>query len=308
MKRLSWILPFVLVLPVLGQTLETALVTAATAPIRAEAKATAAVLTTVKKGAKLEVRGTEGDFYQVVTSVGTVRIQGFVAKRSVALEKLAAPPPTSAPAPAAGTSAPLAKFGMTAVVTSAAKPINLVPVTARVVKLAERVETARAAAIAMPVGAGTALPTAPASLISYVWVIDTVTGAREVADTKPAIVVQYRDAAGMSPEDFSPAIVRLIGTPSGPRVVSALRGRLDQGTRAQAEWDIATNQKVELVRATTEITDRGVAKLTVTEPLTPGEYAVIMRPTGNKKFAGTSVLAAAEEGRFFSIAWAFVVR
>ena len=60
------------------------------------------------------------------------------------------------------------------------------------------------------------------------------------------------------------------------------------------------NQKVEAVKTTTEMADRGVAKLTVTEALTPGEYAVIMRPTGNKKFAGPSVFTR-EEGRFFEL-------
>ena len=66
--------------------------------------------------------------------------------------------------------------------------------------------------------------------------------------------------------------------------------------------------KQDLVPSGVELTTRGVAKITAAGPLPPGEYAIVMRPTGNKKFAGTSVLAEAEEGRVFGMAWVFVAK
>jgi hypothetical protein len=129
---------------------------------------------------------------------------------------------------------------------------------------------------------------------------------RVMAEPRPTIVVRYDAAPGISPDDFVPAIVRLVGTPTGPRVVSAMRGRVDSASRTVADWNVEKDLKQEIVRSTTEATARGLVKLTPEADLEPGEYAVVMRPTGNKSFAGSNVLSPAEDGRVFGIAWVFV--
>jgi hypothetical protein len=106
----------------------------------------------------------------------------------------------------------------------------------------------------------------------------------------------------------SPAIVQVIGSAAGPRVIGAVRGRVDQATRAQADWDLERDLKHEVIASKVEISPRGVARISPVAALPPGDYAVVMRPTGNKKFAGASVLDEAEEGRVFGIAWVFVVK
>jgi hypothetical protein len=294
-----------------AQSMGAARVTATTASIRADPKPNAAILTTVKAGARLEVRGSDGDFYQVVTVVGTVRIQGYVLKRSVALDK--------APDATAGTTAPvtspkptppgsgISTFGMSASVVAAGKSAALVASKARTMKVAERADSPRAAAMAMPVGAATALPAGPASMISYLWIVDVARDAKVLAG-KPAFTVQFKDAPGISPDDFAPALVSLAVTPSGSRVMSVVRGRLDQATRATGDWDVARDLRQDLVKTTIEPIERGSVRITPAADLTPGEYALVMRPTGNKKFAGTSVLSPTADGRVFGIAWIFVVR
>jgi hypothetical protein len=291
----------------------TAHVTAATANVRAEAKTNAAILTTLKAGATIEVRNVDGDFYQVTTLVGTVRIQGYVLKRSVTMDKPAAQGAAGAsagmaPKPAA-TTAPMAtaKFGMSAVEESGGKSIPLVAVTARTVQVAERADSPRAAAMALPIGSPAPLPAGDASLVTYLWLIDLPKDARVLGPT-PTFTVQFRDAPGISPDDFAPALVSLAVTPSGARVMSVLRGRRDQATRATGDWDVARDLHQDVVKVTVDRAERGVATITPAAALAPGEYALVMRPTGNKKFAGTSVLSPAADGRVFGLAWVFVVK
>ena len=133
-------------------------------------------------------------------------------------------------------------------------------------------------------------------------------GARAVSGTAPAFSVRYRDAPGFSPDDLSPAIVQVFGSAAGPRVIGAVRGRVDQATRVQADWDLERDLKHEVIASKLEIAPRGVARISPTAALPPGDYALVMRPTGNKRFAGASVLDEAEEGRAFSLAWVFVVK
>ena len=298
--------------PAAQTAVSTARVTAATASIRSDPNPTASVLTTVKAGAPLEVRGTDGDFYQVVTVVGSVRIQGYVLKKSVTLDKppaaaaAATPAAATTPKPAAPATG-AAKFGMSATVEVGGRSTPLVASTARTMQVAERADSPRAAAMAMPVGAATPLPTSPTAAVSYLWIVDVPKDARVLA-AKPTFTVQFREAPGISPDDFAPALVSLAVTPSGSRVMSVVRGRVDQSKRATGDWDVGRDLRQDVVKSTVETLDRGSVKLTPAADLAPGEYAVVMRPTGNKKFAGTSVLSPTADGRVFGIAWIFVVR
>ena len=197
---------------------------------------------------------------------------------------------------------------MSVTVQIAAKSQAMTAVMARVMRMVDRVDSARAAAIALPIGKGGVLPAAAGALITYVWVFDQLPAGRLVSPATPAFVVRYREAPGVSPEDVAPAIVQVIGSAAGPRVVGAVRGRVDQASRATADWDLDRDLKQEVVASTLEFSSRGVATIAPVAPLPPGDYAIVFRPTGTKKFAGTSVLSDAEEGRVFGIAWLFVVR
>jgi len=321
-----------------AQTAESVRVTTANASLRAEPKPTAAVLTSLKIGAKLELRGSEGDWYQVSTFVGSIRIQGYILKKYVTVDKpgdaanvgtASAPPkpspavtpksmptPTSKPATAspapvaAATPSPVAgaaKTGMTASVLDAGKTVTLTPAVTRIGRMAERADSARAAAMAMPVGASTPLPTPPASLITYLWLTDDVKTAKVV--TAPAsFAIQFRDVPGVSADDFEPVLVSLATTPPGARVIRVIRGRVDQAARQEVDWDVVRDLKQDVVKATVQMIERGVAKLTPAAPLAPGEYAIVLRPIGARKFSGASVLSAAGEGRVFGTAWVVLVK
>jgi hypothetical protein len=72
--------------------------------------------------------------------------------------------------------------------------------------------------------------------------------------------------------------VRLVGTAGGPRVMGALRGRVDQASRSQADWDVARGLKQEIVKASSVQSERGVVRLVPSADLEPGEYAIVLRP------------------------------
>ncbi len=321
-----------------AQTSEFVRVTTANASLRAEPNPTAAVLTSLKIGAKLELRGSEGDWYQVSTFVGSIRIQGYILKKYVTADKpgdagavpaaAATPKPspavtpksmptpttkpaTAAPVPLAAATptsiAGAAKTGMTASVVDAGKTVTLTPAVTRIGRMAERADSARDAAMAMPVGASTPLPTPPASLITYLWLTDDVKTAKVV--TAPAsFTIQFRDVPGVSADDFEPVLVSLATTPPGARVIRVIRGRVDQAARREVDWDVVRDLKQDVVKATVQTVEPGVAKLTPAAPLAPGEYAIVLRPIGARKFSGASILSAAGDGRVLGTAWVFVVR
>jgi hypothetical protein len=288
-----------------GQTVR---VTVAQANVRADANANAPVLTTVKSGARLEVRGVEGDWYKVAMFVGAVRFEAYVSKRVVALEKTAAGGAGAASAAATAEPPVVAKFGMSATFESNYASEPLAPTVAKVVPLAARADSARAAATAMPLGAGAPLPASPTAVITYVWAVDGASTDRVITERRPTLVVKYDAAPGISPDDFTPAIVRLVGTPAGTRVMSAMRARVDQSKRSVLDWDVARELKQEVVKATVELADRGIASVRPDTDLEPGSYAVVMRPAGNKKFSGASVLSPNKDGRAFGICWVFSVK
>ena len=299
-----------------AQTPDAVRVTAARANVRSKPSIKGTILTTVAAGTRLEVRGVQGEWYQVAASVGTTRVIGYIAKSVVAADKPASGGPPLAPTSGAtAATAPTTRratasmpAGLTVSVEVNGKAQPLGALTSRVVKIARRVNSASAAAIAMPIGSGDPLPASASSSITYVWVLDDVAGVPVLEAQRPVISLQFREVPGLNADEVTPVLVRLVGTAAGPRVVSAARGRVDQMSRDAADWDLAREWKHEVVKAAVLLTRRGIATVTPTEDLPPGDYAIVLRPSGSKRFAGTSVLSDQEEGRIFGLVWAWRVK
>jgi Bacterial SH3 domain len=295
-----------------AQTTGSVRVTAPRANVRAEPNEKAAVVSQVTAGTVLELKGVEGEWFRVqLPPMGSVRVDAFLSKK---VATLVGPPAGAAAAKPAGTPAtpaapvtPTSKDGMSVAVQEAGASVWLTPGSTELVRIGERGESLRAVAAAMPVGQPLA-PPAGSGQLTYVWTIAPGASARVLSESRPGFVVQFKEVPGVSPDDFSPAIVQLISTPGGSRILAAVRGRTDQGSRLTLDWDVAKDLKQESVRATVEILERGIAKIQPSSPLTPGDYAVVLRPNGSKKFAGASVLSPAGEGRVFGVVWTFTIR
>ncbi len=197
---------------------------------------------------------------------------------------------------------------MSVTMQSGGASVWLTPAAARVTRIADRVDSARAAAVALPIGQGTAPAATGSAQMTYVWITDQSTSSRVVSDPRATFAVSYKEVPGVSPDDFVPALVRLVGTPSGVRVVAALRGRADQASRRPLDWDIVKDLKYDLVKASVDQPERGAASLQPAAALGPGEYAIVLRPAGSKKFSGTSVLSDTGEGRAMNVVWGFTVK
>lgn len=293
-----------------AQTTGSVRVTASRANVRAEPNEKAAVVSQVTAGTVLELKGVDGDWFRVqLPPMGSVRVEAYLSKKVATLvgPLSGATPPKPAAAPAAPVT-PTSKDGMSVAMQEGGASVWLTPGSAELVRIAERGDSLRAVAAAMPVGQPMAPPPAGSGQITYVWTVGAGAPARVLSESRPGFVVQFKDVPGVSPDDFSPAIVQLVGTPAGSRVLAAVRGRADHASRLALDWDVAKDLKQEAVRATVEILERGVARIQPASPLTRGDYAIVLRPTGSKKFAGASVLSPTGEGRVFGVVWSFTIR
>ena len=118
--------------------------------------------------------------------------------------------------------------------------------------------------------------------------------------------MQFKDVPGASPETLAPALVRL-ATGSPARVVAAIRGRADLVSQGDSDWDVTKDLAQDVVKTNAEPLDRGVVKLTPVSDLTPGQYAIVLRPVAKRKLAGADVLSSSGDGRVFGLVWDFAI-
>jgi hypothetical protein len=299
------------VLPAAAQGSGSVKVTAARANIRAEASETSQVLTQVMQGTSLELIAVEGDWFHVRVPVGPTRVNAYISKK---VAKLEAAPTTgaagrgAAAAPSTPAPAPTSRDGMSVVMTIGSASTPLTPATARVVEISDKVDALAKLAPAMPAGNAVPAGAAGPSPVTFVWTTDGAASSTVVSEPHPSFVAIFKDVPGISPDDLLPVLVRLTPASPGVRLVAALRGRADEASRADADWDVVRDLKQDLIKCDTQVVDRGAVKITPVTALAPGEYAVVLRLASRKKLAGTALLGPDAEGRVFSMLWDFAVK
>jgi hypothetical protein len=300
-------------------------VTAARANIRAEASETSPVLTQVTSGTVLELLATEGEWFHVRVAVGTIRIDAYISKKVAAL----APPPASAargaappsalggrsespaPTPAAAADPAVAnsRDGMSVALVAGESTNWMSPGTVRVLRARDKVDSLARLAASMPSPNDVPASADGSAQVTYVWAVDGKAANRVLDTRRPSFVVMFKDVPGVGPDDLMPLIVRLTPTASDARIFGAARGRADEASRDDADWDVMKELKQDVVRANTETLGRGTVRLQPAGDLAPGEYAVVLRPTNAKrKLAGRSVLGNQAEGHAFGLVWEFAIR
>ena len=123
------------------------------------------------------------------------------------------------------------------------------------------------------------------------------------------LTVIYTDLLGLSSDDVTPVLVRLLPIGPGWRLIATARGRADEPVREEADWSVARTL-AEVASAQSE-GGAGLMKIRLARALLPGDYAVILRPATTRALAGERVFAgsalAAGEGIVFGAAWPFHV-
>jgi hypothetical protein len=212
----------------------------------------------------------------------------------------------SIPVPAEPAVAPVSRDGVSVALQQPNGAAFLGASSARVSRMLERPKSVEEFVKAATADGSGAAATG-STQVTYVWAIDAGSG-RFVNEPRPTFAVQYKDIPGVSPDDLTPVIVRLLPTASGARFVGAVRGRADEAARPGAEWDVTKQWKQEIVRSKVETVGRGAARITPTDDLKPGDYAVVFRLKERKKLPGATVLSQTGEGRLFAAVWPFIVK
>ena len=322
--------------PVEAQGRGTVLVTAKRANIRASANEKSKVLAQVTSGMNLDLLAVQGEWFHVRVPVGGMRVEAYISKKvakvvgpstsappaSFSAAASAAPPAAAVPAPSVPTAAvasparamsstpppaqpPLVRNGISVAMTTGAVGTPLAPTMLHVIEMPEKVDSLVKAAAIVPQsdsGSGGG-PDA-----TFVWTADGVAASHTVSERRPTFTATFRDLRGLNPDDFAPVIVRLTPATSGVRLVAALRGRTDEASRSDADWDVVHDLKQDIIRSDVQRIDRGSMRITPVGDLPPGQYAIVMRLATKRKVAGAMLLGQDGEGQAFSLCWDFEVR
>ena len=282
-------------------------VTATRANIRAEASDQASVVTQVTAGMTLTLKAIVGDWFRVELPpdprLGGARVEAFLSKKVATL--VTAPADTPSPVAVAPAPAPDPLTGLSVALQSGGVTSAMAVETARLRTIEGRADSVAALAGVLPIE-DAPVTARGAQLVTYVWTIAGRSASRVVADHRPAFVAQFKTPPGAAPEDVMPMIVRLTSALSGVRIAAAVRARADQADRPEADWDVMKDFKQEPIKATVDVAEPGTARVVAATDLAAGEYALVFRPAGRKKWAGAAVLG--ESAVIFTTAWTFSVR
>ena len=278
------------------------------ANLRAEPNTTSAVNTQVAKDTLRELLGVEGDWFHVRVQVGVIRGDAYISKTVAKLE--AAPAAASGAAAAAAKPKPAipVKDGMSVGVMAGTDVTWLQPNPSRLIQIGDKVDSIAKSGPSIP--AGDALPsnaTGSAS-ITYVWIADGASATAVVSDKRPSFYVSFKEVPGFGADDLTPMLVRLTAATSGVRAVGAIRGRADQATRTDPDWDVIKDFKQDAIKTDVQPAERGVVRLVALQDLAPGEYAVVFRPASKRKLAGADVLRSSADAKLYGVIWDFTVK
>ncbi|HEX5216418.1 MAG TPA: hypothetical protein VFV98_13220 [Vicinamibacterales bacterium] len=293
-------------------------VTVARANIRSEPNEKAPVLLQVTARTILTLRAIEGEWFRIQVPpdprLGPIRIEAYISSKVATIVTPIGPaerrPTDAAASPASPTPLPEpagTRDGMSVAVVRGNTMTFLDSSEARLRIAPAKSDSFRALAATLPkedppvAGKGV-------DPVIYTWTVDGAVSETVVAEKRPSLVVMYKSVRDLAAADLTPVLVKLTPTISGVRVVGFVRGRADQASRTDADWDVIKDLKQDVVRATVAVPEPGAAQITPLSDLEPGEYAVVLRPNGKKKLSGASVLAIGPDSRLFTAAWTFSVK
>jgi hypothetical protein len=299
----------------LAQTPSVIRITAGRADILSDSAEKSMTLGHAAEGAYLIVIQELRDWYRVEVSAGGLRAVGYVSKK-VAVK---VSPAEAARAIDAMRRPPRKPPGDTIVVgvELAGKTIWLKAQRAKAVPIADPFYTVESAASSEALiqtletmGAGSVVSTPPGvTEVTWIWVTEAAKAAPVLATRQPSFYVTYGEVAGLNPNEWSPYVVRLAAAGPSWRVVSALVGPSNAAQQSQEDWEIRRTIAQNEMRASVAGLAHGIVRVTPAAALTPGEYAVVIRPAfARRAYAGRDVLGDDRLGAAFGAAWVFAVK
>jgi hypothetical protein len=110
--------------------------------------------------------------------------------------------------------------------------------------------------------------------VTYVWGLPGVHSSRGLNTPTPMFQLNFGDIPGVDPDEYEPALVRLVQTKDNYRLVGATQSQMGMmGGSGGSRWVSEDRLSVRLDKE-----ERGVYVVHVDQPLEPGEYAVVLHP------------------------------
>jgi hypothetical protein len=142
----------------------------------------------------------------------------------------------------------------------------------------------------------------------YVWALAGVSSP-VAASSSPRVDVAYASLPGINPDEFDPVIVKLTASNSAWRLVGATKAKSETVLTQAPQWQVYSSFIEDRVPATVNKIASGHAQISPAAALTPGEYAVVLRPISkDKKFSGADIALNQGVGLLFNSAWSFSVK
>lgn len=144
--------------------------------------------------------------------------------------------------------------------------------------------------------------------VTYVWGVPGAVSANVLKSSTPTFFVDFARTAGVTPDEYVPAIVKLTPAQNTCRIAGATQGKEDVRSSPAADWEIYSHFLEERVASTPQKLGPGEYKIAANAELLPGEYGVVLRPISkDKRFSGGDVARAQGDGLMFDAIWTFRV-
>lgn len=302
-------------------------ITVRLANVRTGPSLSSEVVTQVTGGTVLPLRRIEGDWFRVILppspGLNGAQVEAYVSNTVAVVEPVRpaaspAPEPVSPDPPdeaeeEADDEAPLSaeslvprRDGMAVALQIGVSTAWLTPEPTTLARLSADVRSVPELVRQLLAGPGGAPPTS--GPVTFAWTVESEGAGQIVHDRRPSFVAVFTEVPGVRPEDVQPFLVRLSPVGGVARAVASVRADIRRMDDREMSWDVMDDLLETEVGVARQAIERGAVRLQPSEPLEPGEYAVVMRPRDGWRISGANVLRSTAEGRLFGWAWGFSVR
>lgn len=144
--------------------------------------------------------------------------------------------------------------------------------------------------------------------VTDVWAVPGLKSETVIHNAQPTFEVRCDNIPGINPEDYQPVFLKLESTANNYRLVGATEAKTDSLQSSAADWGMYSSFVEELIPGQATKVAPGSYTLQAGSALSPGEYAVALRPTNkSKKFSGSSISQDTGDGLIFNSIWSFEV-
>lgn len=145
--------------------------------------------------------------------------------------------------------------------------------------------------------------------VTDVWAVPGPKAETVIHNPQPAFEVHYENIPGINADEYEPVLLKLEPTPNNFRLVGATEAKQDALLASTADWGIYSSFVEERLPGQSAKVATGSYRMQAASALSPGEYAVVLRPINkDKKFAGASMAQNTGDGLFFNAVWSFEVQ